>query len=65
MDFEIYVSNTEWKELEDSGLAKRKVKKVTYDPHQPTVIGESEYYRGSDIVIMPQSHNSGVAFAEL
>ncbi|OWF56525.1 Ankyrin-2 [Mizuhopecten yessoensis] len=41
-------AEAEWKELEESGFTKRKVKKVTYDPHQPTVIGESECYREED-----------------
>lgn len=32
------------RELEDTGLVKRVVKKVTYDPGQPDVISDSTEY---------------------
>ncbi|XP_056019544.1 uncharacterized protein LOC125671322 isoform X7 [Ostrea edulis] len=39
-----YTTDGEPRELEDTGLVKRVVKKVTYDPGQPDVISDSTEY---------------------
>ncbi|XP_056019553.1 ankyrin-2-like isoform X16 [Ostrea edulis] len=43
-----YTTDGEPRELEDTGLVKRVVKKVTYDPGQPDVISDSTEYDDED-----------------